>query len=100
MFSRETDAQVVLLHGNGGLAQEILSAFLAIARICWIAPDGPGYGNSDRLPEKAPQIVIQTVLRRPVTLLRLLTVQEILGCAKLRNGGAEKTVATNPCCIV
>jgi pimeloyl-ACP methyl ester carboxylesterase len=38
---------VLLLHGNGSFGAEILSAFPAVAGIEWIAPDRPGYGQSD-----------------------------------------------------
>lgn len=41
---------VLLLHGNGSLGEEILSGFPAVPGIRWIAPDRPGYGSSDPLP--------------------------------------------------
>jgi pimeloyl-ACP methyl ester carboxylesterase len=39
-------AAVLLLHGNGGLGEEILAAFGPRAEVMWIAPDRPGYGFS------------------------------------------------------
>lgn len=41
---------VILLHGNGSLGEEILSAFPVVPGILWIAPDRPGYGYSQALP--------------------------------------------------
>lgn len=43
-------AQVILLHGNGSLGEEILSAFPVVPGVRWIAPDRPGYGYSQALP--------------------------------------------------
>lgn len=40
----------VLLHGNASLGEEILSAFPRTPGVRWIAPDRPGYGCSDALP--------------------------------------------------
>ena len=37
---------VLLLHGNGGLGEEILAAFRGRDGVAWIAPDRPGYGFS------------------------------------------------------
>lgn len=37
---------VLLLHGNGGLGEEILAPFAHRRGIRWIAPDRPGYGYS------------------------------------------------------
>lgn len=42
---------VLLLHGIGGLGEEILSAFGPRKGVFWIAPDRPGYGFSDPLPK-------------------------------------------------
>ncbi len=42
---------VLLLHGAGGLGQEVLGAFARQGGARWIAPDRPGYGLSDPLPE-------------------------------------------------
>lgn len=41
---------VLLLHGNGSLGEEILSAFRPLPDIAWIAPDRPGFGLSEALP--------------------------------------------------
>lgn len=41
----------VLLHGNASLGEEILSAFPRMPGVRWIAPDRPGYGRSDALPD-------------------------------------------------
>lgn len=43
-------APVILLHGNGSLGEEILSAFPVVPGVRWIAPDRPGYGYSQALP--------------------------------------------------
>lgn len=40
---------VLLLHGNGSLGEEILSAFQHGGGLTWIAPDRPGYGLSEPL---------------------------------------------------
>lgn len=40
---------VLLLHGNGGLGEEILAPFAAHVGVDWIAPDRPGYGYSQTL---------------------------------------------------
>lgn len=42
---------VLLLHGNGSLGEEILSALPARRGFCWIAPDRPGFGLSEPLPK-------------------------------------------------
>jgi pimeloyl-ACP methyl ester carboxylesterase len=42
---------VLLLHGNGSLGEEILSAFPDTAGVEWIAPDRPGYGLSAPFPK-------------------------------------------------
>ncbi len=47
---RGEGAPVVLLHGNGGLGEEILGAFPDVPGLRWIAPDRPGYGFSEPLP--------------------------------------------------
>ena len=44
---------VLLLHGNGSLGEEILSAFRDDRSIRWIAPDRPGYGFSAPFPSGA-----------------------------------------------
>jgi pimeloyl-ACP methyl ester carboxylesterase len=44
-------SRVLLLHGNGSIGEEILAAFQACAGMCFIAPDRPGYGFSDPLPQ-------------------------------------------------
>lgn len=38
---------VLLLHGNGGIGEEIIGPFLQRRGIEWIAPDRPGYGYSE-----------------------------------------------------
>jgi pimeloyl-ACP methyl ester carboxylesterase len=37
---------VLLLHGNGGLGEEILAPFASRHDVTWLAPDRPGYGFS------------------------------------------------------
>jgi pimeloyl-ACP methyl ester carboxylesterase len=37
---------VLLLHGNGGLGEEILAPFARRRGVTWLAPDRPGYGYS------------------------------------------------------
>ncbi len=39
-------APVLLLHGNGGLGEEVLAPFAGRRGVAWIAPDRPGYGFS------------------------------------------------------
>ena len=47
--SRGDGPPVLLLHGNGSLGEEILSCFDGFAGVNWIAPDRPGYGQSEPL---------------------------------------------------
>ena len=42
--------RVLLLHGNGSLGEEILSACRPLPGFAWIAPDRPGFGLSEALP--------------------------------------------------
>ncbi|OZA06256.1 MAG: alpha/beta hydrolase, partial [Rhodobacterales bacterium 17-64-5] len=51
MLTKGQGRPVVLLHGNGSLGEEILSALPPVEGVLWIAPDRPGYGRSDPLPE-------------------------------------------------
>jgi pimeloyl-ACP methyl ester carboxylesterase len=51
VLDRGRGPPVLLLHGNGGLGQEILSPFARRDGVRWIAPDRPGYGFSQRLPQ-------------------------------------------------
>jgi pimeloyl-ACP methyl ester carboxylesterase len=39
-------APVLLLHGNGGLGEEVLAPFAGRRGVAWISPDRPGYGFS------------------------------------------------------
>ncbi|MDB5664534.1 MAG: alpha/beta hydrolase fold [Cypionkella sp.] len=86
---------VVLLHGNGGLAQEILGAFPETPGICWIAPDRPGYGYSDALPdgEQDPQSQAQWL----DAVLSVLMIQEAVVVAhSLAAAVAVSLAASNP----
>ncbi len=38
--------RVLLLHGNGGTGEDLLSAFRPCDGMTWLAPDRPGYGHS------------------------------------------------------
>jgi pimeloyl-ACP methyl ester carboxylesterase len=51
LLSAGTGQHVLLLHGNGSIGEEILAAFQPCAGMRFIAPDRPGYGFSDPLPE-------------------------------------------------
>lgn len=51
VLDRGVGRPIVLLHGNGSMGEEILSAFPAVPGVRWIAPDRPGYGQSDPLPK-------------------------------------------------
>jgi pimeloyl-ACP methyl ester carboxylesterase len=43
---------VLLLHGNGSIAEEVLRALPVPRGFRWIAPDRPGYGFSAPLPDR------------------------------------------------
>jgi pimeloyl-ACP methyl ester carboxylesterase len=47
-----SDPAVVLLHGNGSIAEEVLRALPASPGLRRIAPDRPGYGYSAPLPDR------------------------------------------------
>jgi pimeloyl-ACP methyl ester carboxylesterase len=42
---------VLLLHGNGSSGEETFSVYPDVRDIAWIAPDRPGFGQSDKPPE-------------------------------------------------
>lgn len=42
---------VLLLHGNGGLGEEVLAPLEDRGPVTWIAPDRPGYGFTQALPK-------------------------------------------------
>lgn len=46
---------VLLLHGCGSLAEDILGALPPVEGIRWIAPDRPGHGYTEPLPDAGPQ---------------------------------------------
>jgi pimeloyl-ACP methyl ester carboxylesterase len=99
---------IVLLHGNGGLGEEILSAFPRLEGVRWIAPDRPGYGRSDPLPEGYDDPVSQAVwldglLARlapaPVTLVaHSLAAGLALALAAARPDRVSRLVLLAPFC--
>lgn len=46
LLEKGSGTPVLLLHGNGGIGEEILAPFVRRRGVRWIAPDRPGYGFS------------------------------------------------------
>jgi len=53
VLSQGSGHPVVVLHGTGSVAEEILSALGTVPGLRLIAPDRPGFGLSEALPEDA-----------------------------------------------
>lgn len=71
---------VLLLHGLGGLAQEVFAPLAGLAeRYRVIAPDRPGYGYSDPVPEEGMQPHVQA--QGMVGLLDRLGLERVLVAA-------------------
>lgn len=95
VLTRGRGRPVVLLHGNGGLGEEILSAFPAVPGVRWIAPDRPGFGQTD-----APQAGRYDPLSQARWLDALLTdlgiPQATVVAHSLASGLALAFAATRP----
>jgi pimeloyl-ACP methyl ester carboxylesterase len=78
------DPPVVLLHGCGSLAQEVMAPFRKMG-LHIVAPDRPGYGFSDPLPQRLRGPLAQSIwLERLVEALEVdgLTIAgHSIGCA-------------------
>jgi pimeloyl-ACP methyl ester carboxylesterase len=99
---------VLLLHGNGSWGNEILSFCPEVSSIEWIAPDRPGFGQSDPPPKGAwdpvsganwTEDLICRVAPEGVTLVaHSLSAGQALICAALRPDLIRSLVLLAPFC--
>ncbi|MDT8854400.1 alpha/beta hydrolase [Paracoccaceae bacterium Fryx2] len=108
VLSRGSGAPFVLLHGNGSLGEEILSAFPDVAGVRWIAPDRPGYGQSDPLPDGHQDPLSQAAwldalltelgIGRATFVAHSLAAGAALAFASVRPGRTARLVLLAPFC--
>ncbi len=108
VVSRGQGQPVLLLHGNGSLGEEILSAFPEVKGIAWIAPDRPGFGQSDPLPEGAQDPLSQAVwleglmaalgVDKATVVAHSLATAAALALATARPARVSRLVLLSPFC--
>lgn len=84
---------VLLLHGCGSLGEEILGSLPPVEGIRWIAPDRPGYGYTESIPDAGPRAAADW-LADLIDVLGLAPVQVV--AHSLAAGQALWLAATHP----
>jgi pimeloyl-ACP methyl ester carboxylesterase len=108
VLSKGEGRPVVLLHGNGTLGEEILSAFPRVPGVRWIAPDRPGFGYSDALADGQEDPVSQALwlerllpalgLSAPTIVAHSLAAGSAIALAAARPARVGRLVLLAPFC--